>query len=120
MIRIPHWLFLVFVPLFFFGGCVFSVRPVWALTERAWIHPVKDSDKAYFPILVHNPDKGFSVARLGSIPSESVVITGDFDEESINKDLNSSVGAKGHYKFFQVLDRSPEVTRVTLEVPTRH
>ena len=118
MFRIPRWLFVVLLPLLFFGGCVSSLRPVWSLIERGWIRPVKESDKPHFPVLVRGSDGTFAPATLGHMPSDSVAVTSGFDDPAINRDLNARIGSKANYKFFQVLHRTPDVTRVTLEVPT--
>jgi hypothetical protein len=116
--RIPRWLFVLLVPLLFLGGCVSSLRPAWSLIERRWIRPVQEPDKPHFPVLVRGSDGIFAPATLGHMPPESVVVTSGLDEPAINRDLNARIDSKGDYKFFQVLERTSDVTRVTLEVPT--
>lgn len=120
MFRIPLWLFLLLLPLLFFGGCVASLAPVWRWTERGWTHPVADADKGDFPVLVRESSGRFATARLLRIPPGAVIVTSGFDEGAINSDLNAAIGAPGHHKFFKVREDSPDKIRVTLEVPTRH
>lgn len=119
MIRIQPWLFVLLLPVLFLGACWASARPVWRLLERGWIRAVKDSDRSYFPVLVYSAGSGYSVASLGQIPPDSALVTTDFDQAAINKDLNALIASSDDYKFFQVLDRTSDVTSVTLEMPTR-
>jgi hypothetical protein len=118
VIRIPHWLFLLIAAVLFLGGCVSSIRPVWSWVERGWIHLATESDKPHFPVLVRGADRVFALATLGDIPTGSAIVTNGFDDPAINRDLNARISSKGDHKFFQVLGRTSNVTRVTLEVPT--
>lgn len=97
-----------------------SLGPIWTWAERAWTRPAKDIETSGFPVLVRNQATGYKAEPAGRIPADSFIVSEDFDEEAINKDLNAIVGSNRRQKFFQVLERTPEVTRVTLEVPTRH
>jgi hypothetical protein len=120
VIRIPRWLFFLLLPVLFLGGCGASIRPLWTWTERGWIHPVEYSEIAHFPVLVRSASSVYSVAPLRNIPSGRIVVTSDFDETAINKDLNASIGSTADHRFFQVLERTSDRTSVTLELPTRH
>jgi hypothetical protein len=118
VMRIPRWLFLLLVPIFFLGGCVASVRPMWSILEKRWIRPVTDVDRSSFPILVRDQEAVFAAAMLDQVPSDSVAVTSGFDETSINKDLNARIANNGDFKFFRVLERTSDVTGVTLIFPT--
>ncbi len=116
--RIPRWLFLLLLPLFFLGSCVASVRPMWSILEKRWIRPATDVHLSSFPILVQDQEALFAAAMLNQVPSNSVAVTSGFDETAINKDLNTLIANKGDFKFFRVLERTSDVTRVTLIFPT--
>jgi len=118
MFRIRRWLFVILLPAMFLGGCVSSIRPAWWLIERGWSRPVEEADRSIFPVLVRLPDLSFASASLGELPLDAVIVTDFFDEIAINEALNASIGSTGHYRFFQVLERDSDVTRVSLEVPT--
>jgi hypothetical protein len=119
VIRIPSWLFAILVPIMFIGGCTLTVRPVWTWQERNRIRAVGDRDKEGFPVLVRNPDSIYSVASLGAIPEGGIIVTGGFDEEKINMDLNASIGSKGRHPYFRLLNKTEQGTRVSLEIPTK-
>ncbi len=118
MFRIPRWLFILLLPLLFFGGCRSSVRPMWSLVERGWIRTATDSDKPHFPVLVRGSDGIFAAAPLGQMPADSTIVTSGFDEAAINKDLNARISSTASYKWFKVLERTSDATHVRLEVPT--
>ena len=116
--RIPHWRFLLLLLLFFLGGFAASVPPLWSVLEKRWIRPATDVDRSSFPILVRDQEAVFAAAILNQVPSDSVAVTSGFDETAINKDLNTQIENKGDFKFFRVLERTSDVTRVTLIFPT--
>ena len=118
VLRIPRWLFLLLLPLLFFGGCVASIKPAWKWTERRWIRSVTESDRPNFPVLTRGSDGIFAPASLGHMPSGSVVVTSGLDDPAINRDLSARIGLNRDHEFFRVLERSGDLTRVTLEVPT--
>lgn len=118
MYRIPTGLFLLLLPVLFLGGCFASLQPVWGWMERGWIRPASELDKSRFPVLVRGADGVFAPASLGAIPPDSLVVTSSLDNPAINRDLNTMINSNADYKFFEVLDRTSDRTRVSLEVPT--
>jgi len=118
VIRIPAGLFIPLLFVVFFGGCVASLRPVWAWQDSRWIRAVGERDKYYFPVLVRGSDSKYSAACLGEIPPDKTLVTTDFDVAAINRDLNSSIGSDGNYSFFRIISRIDRGYHVSLEFPT--
>lgn len=120
MIRIPRPLFLALLVVVFIGAVIFSFRPVWNRVEQSWIRPVRDAESGGFPVLVRNKDSGYKAEPIGKISEGSFIVSYDFNEEAINKELNSSIGSTRGHRFFQILENTRELTRLSLEVPTKH
>lgn len=120
MIRIATWLYVLLFPVAFLGSCALTARPIMDWKERAHIHPVVE--KEFFPVLVRSADGKFSIAKLGSLPDGTQIITSVRREEEpkINRDLCDSIGLKNDYRYFQVLAEEGGMVHVSLEVPTTH
>lgn len=97
-----------------------SIRPIWEWRDRARIRPVREADKAYFPVLARTADGKYVAAPMGELPSGAILVllvTRD-EEEKINRDLRNSIDGAGERRFFEVLSEEHEVVNVSLEVPT--
>jgi hypothetical protein len=119
MIHVRCRLYVLIVPVLFVCGCSLSVRPLWAVIERGWIRPATDIDKPFMPVLVRSTDSGFRAELLGNLSPGSSVVISDFNEASINADLNASIGSTASHRYFRVLAQDASVTRVSLEMPTQ-
>ncbi|MEY2562281.1 MAG: hypothetical protein QOH88_474 [Verrucomicrobiota bacterium] len=108
---------MLLLPVVFIGGCTLAIRPLWAWKDRTWVRAVGDADKKHFPVLVRDSSGTYSTAPLEAVPEGSSIVTADFDQTAINRDLNASVGSSAGYDFFRVLAQTPHGTSVSLEVP---
>lgn len=115
MIRISRWLFAFLLPVFFIGGCGLSVGPLLTWRQRTSIKPLPgEIDKLPFPILYKNPDSGrYQINLLKEFP-ESTIVTGDFDEDAINRDLRRPTDRES-LKYLRVLSRTDKATKVSLD-----
>ncbi len=121
MRRTSKLLFAVLAFAVFLGSCSLSIGPTWNLEQRLFSRPVlKDADRKRFPVLVVDSGGRYSVAALGSIPNEKVLVVGELDEKKVNRDLRASIQLEGDYTYFQISSRSAESMSVSVEKPTRH
>jgi hypothetical protein len=120
MIRLPTWLYLLLLWVVFLGTCMLSIRPIWEWRDRARIRPVREADKAYFPVLARTADGKYVAAPMGELPSGTILVlsvTRD-EERKINRDLGKSIDRAGEYRYFEVLSEEHDAMNVSLEVPT--
>jgi len=126
LIRVPHWVFAAVLPFAFCVGCSCSVRPIMYLAEHAWVRPVQERDLSWFPVMAKGGEGGYCTTLLGEPRADAKIVVDDFDEEAINRSLNAWIRSwpggrrlsSRDYRYFEVIDRAPGLTRVCLEVPT--
>ena len=119
MCRIRRWIYLLLLPLVFFGGCTASIPHTWSWAERFWVRDA-DADEKLFPVLVLDSAGKYSAEAFDEVRADRSIVLGDFDEAAINRDLNQSIGGTGAYPFFSVISKTPTATTVSLEMPTLH
>jgi hypothetical protein len=114
---VPRFVWLL-IPVSFIGGCSLSLKPMWTVMEVAWVRPVPRDQVRLCPVLVYSEETGYGTAPLGSIPPGSAVVTGNFDDPRINRELNHSIGRTDEHPYFRMVERRGLSNHVALEVPT--
>lgn len=117
--KIPRWLTIALIPLVFLGGCVASVRPIWAWQDRLATHPVTEAERDIVPLLALRNGKHVVTGQSGAEGATIVTSVTRDDEKRINRDLCDLIGWDGYYRWFQILEEKDGVVRVSLEAPTR-
>ena len=119
MFRIRRWIYLLLLPLVFFGGCTSSLPFVWSWLERSEVREAEAGEKR-FPVLVVDALGRYSAETFADVPAGRSLVLGGFDEVATNRDLNQSIGGSGAYPYFRVISKTPATTTVSLEMPTLH
>jgi hypothetical protein len=117
--KIPQWLVTLLSVVVLFGGCTIASVPLWEWQDRRATHPVKDSERSFFPLLAIKDGKYVVTGQRAAEGATVVTSISRRDEQKINRDLCGLLPFKDYYyPWFTVLEEKDGVVRVSLEAPT--
>ena len=107
----------------FIGGCIVSLKPVWAIAERLRIRDVTVHELTPFPVLVKasSSDSKFAIGSLNDPGSPPPVVSGLSDDvlSRINADLRTLISTNQFaHNYFTITRQELNFVDVALEVPT--
>lgn len=118
MVNVPRWLFVLCVPVVFFGGCTASVPLVWRALEPAFTAVCDDGHPGL--ALVVNNQGSYSISEYGRVAGERKIAVDIHPEQlqKINSDLCGMVGLSPDHPYFKIVEVNSDGIHVSLERPT--
>ena len=113
--KLPRWLPIALTPIVFLGSCTASLGPIWEWQDAKMTHAVTEADRGNVPLLARKDGKYVEHRQFEG--STVVTVVNRADEALINRELSDSIGYKGEYRWFQVLEEKDGVMHVSLEAP---